>query len=571
MGMRVLHEFLKLYPHSVTRAVRRGAVVAAVSSLLDFASLLFLFPVFVSLTANGSDSKLTTPLDSILPLSVDTYIVLAMICMITRSITAYVLRAWWMKQVAAADVSLSNRLLSSYVYAPFEFHLSHNSAELMSRAVSNVNSATFSGLAGLLVLVTDSTTVVSLGAALLVASPLPGLVVCGYLGFVGTLFTIFSRRFTTRFSQEYARHVTQVYRRTATVLRGVRELTVANAQEPVLRSVRDARGGMTKAQRRLALLTDIPRLTLETALYGAVLVALLIVVSSDHPSKQLPVVALYVVAGLRVLPAVSRALGTMTQLRSGMEIGRELRQELDRFNRDSAPATPPQRVRRATLAITDLAFRYSEGPSVLSEVTLTVEPGAFVGIVGPSGGGKSTLLNIMLGLLRPTGGVVTWGGEPIAAADPSWFERVGYVPQESYMLDDSIVANVALGHPEVDVERARSALARAGLGGVVDSLPNGIDTGVGENGSRLSVGQRQRLGLARALYRQPSILILDEPTAALDAETERLVVESICELRGELSIVMVSHRRPPLAGADCVYTLVEGRLARELAPSAGQA
>jgi ABC-type bacteriocin/lantibiotic exporter with double-glycine peptidase domain len=561
-------KFLALYPASVTRAIRVGFVFLAAASLLDFASMLLLFPVFTNLTS-GSSTPVSTPLSDLLDLSVQAYIVLAMACMIVRSVANYAIRSWWMKRVAHADVSLSGRLISAYVYAPYEFHLQSNSAELMSRAVSNVNTATFGGLGGILTLATDGTTIAALAAALLVASPLPGLVVCLYLAVVGGAFAYVSRHATARYSRQYTREVSHVYQRTATVLRGVRELTVANAQPQVLRSIGDARTAMTAAQRRLALLTDIPRLTLETALYAAVLIALLIVAGRSDPSRALPVVALYVVAGLRVLPAVSRALGTMTQIRSGTEIAGQIADELQSFEQQGTARTPGagEFAHAGELRLTNVSFGYGKGDDVLTGVDLRIPYGRFVAIVGPSGGGKSTLLGLMLGLLRPSSGTIEFGSHEIGVANPAWLARVGYVPQESYMLDDSVLANIVLGNDTVDVERAWEALRRAGLERHVRQLADGLNTLIGENGSRLSVGQRQRLGLARALYRSPSVLLLDEPTAALDALTEQHVVGTIESLVGEVTIVMVTHRPEPIRGADIVYSLREGVLDRQLVGS----
>jgi ABC-type bacteriocin/lantibiotic exporter with double-glycine peptidase domain len=181
-------------------------------------------------------------------------------------------------------------------------------------------------------------------------------------------------------------------------------------------------------------------------------------------------------------------------------------------------------------------------------------------VIGPSGAGKSTLLALLLGLLEPERGSVEYGDRSIGHAEPAWFRRVAYVPQDVFVLDDSVAANVALGDSRPDQDRILESLERAHLSEVVGTMADGLDTELGEAGSRLSVGQRQRLGIARALYRRASVLLLDEPTAALDPESEARIIDTLAELHGEVTIVLISHRPLPLNGADRVVRLEHGAL-----------
>jgi ABC-type multidrug transport system fused ATPase/permease subunit len=209
---------------------------------------------------------------------------------------------------------------------------------------------------------------------------------------------------------------------------------------------------------------------------------------------------------------------------------------------------------------------------VLKEVSICVPAGHMIGLAGESGSGKTTLLSLLLGLLPPRSGQITYGGADIGVGDRRWLSRVAYVPQDVFVVDDTLLANVALGDDNPNPDRALEALKRAHLGRVLDQLEDGLDTRLHEAGARLSVGQRQRLAIARALYRNATVLLLDEPTAALDQATEQQVMATLRELRGEVTVVVVAHRLTTIEGLDAIYvvdrgavsgaTLQDGRLHR---------
>lgn len=554
-----LLRFLRLFPQEVRRSVVTATVISILLSLLDFASVLLLLPVFTTLTGGTS-----VQLPIRLPIGPTALVCVAIGLMIARSMMTFAFRYWWSGKVAEAEVLLSSRLLRGYAYAPFSFHLGRNSSELLSRAISHVNIATNSGLNSIILVVADGTTCLALAAALFVASPVAALLVLAYLALVAGAFTFASMRTAARSADKFGREVSSVYTHGANVLRGIRELTVAGARDQALGSIASARTNMVRAQRVIAVLNDVPRLTLEVALFGAILAALVFVLHSGDSKGSLSLIALYVVAGLRILPALARCLGTVNQLRTGLslseQVGHELAEIADagrQHHRDAEPLPS-----EGALAVVDVSFSYEEGVPVLEGVSFSVPFGSHVAITGPSGGGKSTLLGLLLGLLKPTAGQVTYGAADIGVADEAWLRRVGYVPQDVFLLDETLAKNVALGDDDPDSERIWQSLRSASMGAFVEGLPEGLDTELGEGGSRLSVGQRQRLGIARALYRRPSLLILDEPTAALDQRTEADIVETIDGLRGHLSVVTVAHRLDTLQACDAVYQLVNGNLSR---------
>jgi ATP-binding cassette subfamily C protein len=228
----------------------------------------------------------------------------------------------------------------------------------------------------------------------------------------------------------------------------------------------------------------------------------------------------------------------------------------------SSPTTSNQPF-QGSLQVQDLSFRYPDASrDALSDVSLSIHAGECIGIAGPTGSGKSTLVDLMLGLLEPSRGRVTIDGRDLKEMLPEWQGQLGYVPQHIYLMDDSFVANVAFGVPQTQVDRTRveTALEGAQLGAFVRGLPNGIDTVIGERGTRLSGGERQRVGIARALYRDPSFVLFDEATSALDNRTERDVIQAVDALRGRKTLVLIAHRLSTIQKCDRIVFIQAGKL-----------
>jgi ATP-binding cassette subfamily C protein len=305
---------------------------------------------------------------------------------------------------------------------------------------------------------------------------------------------------------------------------------------------------------------------------GVLLVVGVAVMAGGSQEGILPMLGLFAYAGFRVIPSFNRLTHLTNMLRVGIARSEPLCRDMDALrsapdtlldetlDADDASAPHPLRQR---LVCEDLCFSYEAGgDAALSGVSVEVRAGASVAIVGPSGAGKSTLLDILLGVLDPSSGRVLLDGADLRTCRRAWQRRVGYVPQQVLLLDETLAENVALGvAPErIDRERVREALGAARLTEVVDRLPDGLDTRLGEGGVRLSGGERQRTAIARALYHEPDIVVFDEATSALDPETERDLATAINALSGERTVFVVAHRLDLARRCDQVIFIEGGRL-----------
>jgi ATP-binding cassette subfamily C protein len=324
----------------------------------------------------------------------------------------------------------------------------------------------------------------------------------------------------------------------------------------------------TNAQMTTLNIQRATRIAIESGALGAVvLLVIYFVLTVPNPSSALPALALLAVGSLRLVPGIARIVTLsqiLRQLQSSTDVVVEQLRKAGTIA-EARPAAPPLPLRQG-IDLRGLSFSYPGAVRpALAAVSLSIRNGEMVGVVGPSGAGKSTLIDVLCGLISPDSGSILVDGIDIRTELARWQGSIGYVPQSVYILDDTIRANIAFAVPPADVDHAavHRALETASLTEFVDTLPLGLETVVGERGAALSGGQRQRIAIARALYRDPSILVFDEATSALDAVTENAITEALRDIHGRKTIIIIAHRLTTVKGCDRLYLLQGGRLAGE--------
>ena len=476
--------------------------------------------------------------------------------------------------VTAAGVEISDRLLAGYLAMPYPFHTRRNTAEMVRNGFTVTTQLQQQVMLPLAWLVGDVFVVAGLAAVVLASEPLGGLVAVVVLGGVTLAIQRLLRprlRGWSRRAQDAAAGGLQAIQQS---LGGIRDIKLLAQERTFLAEHRYFRRRGARAIYLSASAGAIPRAMIELAMVSAVVVlTFAVLLTGASIDEALATIGLFAYAGLRLQPVLQRIVNSTNSIRSSAATIEDLASDLaqvqdwERTLRD-APMSTPDVVEpfRDALVLEDVHFSYApEEPSVrpaLHGVDLTVRRGEFVGICGPTGGGKSTLLDLLVGLLQPTEGSVHVDGRRLDGAPTWWWAQLGVVSQQVFLTDDTLRRNIAFGVPVGEVDEARLArcLERAQLDEMVEGLKDGLDTVVGERGIRLSGGQRQRVSVARALYREPPVIVLDEGTSALDGATESRLIAALDGIAPDRTLIAVAHRIATLRDADRIIVIEGGRV-----------
>ncbi|WP_222105385.1 ABC transporter ATP-binding protein [Denitromonas ohlonensis] len=470
-----------------------------------------------------------------------------------------------------ADVS--RRLFHRYLMQPYIFHLGRNSAQLVRNVTTEANLFASHAIMPSLMLVAEGSVSIALTVLLLFVEPIGTAVVGVALVAAAVAFFRFTRKRTAAWGKARQANEGARLQHLQQGLGGIKEAQLLGREHAFLARYETPNDACADAARNQETLKQMPRLAMELlSIAGLALLVVTMILRGTPMEAILPVIGVFAAAAFRLMPSVNRMLGAMQTLRYVTPVVDTMEAELALdwpqteagHTTYGAPGRPMGRIE-----LRDIEFAYPDSETTaLSGVSLHIDPGETIGIVGTSGSGKSTLIDVILGLLEPRKGVVTENTVDIRQALRPWQDRIGYVAQSIFLTDDSLRRNIAFGVPDerIDEDAVRSAIHAAQLDGFVSSLPQGLDTSVGERGVRLSGGQRQRIGIARALYHNPDVLVLDEATSALDNDTEADFMNVVSAMRGERTIIIVAHRLSTVQRADRIFRLESGQLVAEGTP-----
>lgn len=465
--------------------------------------------------------------------------------------------------VGGLSGELASRLFADYLRRPYAFHLQRNAADINSRLVFGVYAAVHA-LQGFSQLLVEGIAVVAIAALLLYVNAKAALITLAFVGLPAYVVYQALRKRLRRIGADVHQLNTQATESTLHALGGIKELKVLGREAAFHATYAQARAQLGRMEARHSLLQGTPRLILELATVIAVLGLAGVMAMQGLVASIAPVLGLYAAAAFRVLPAANRLVIAMQTIRYSEAGLHKVVEDLGPAipTRLPTPSTTPLHL-RSEICVEDVSFSYASGqPPVLRNINLKIQAGECVGFAGTTGAGKSTLMDLLLGVLEPTAGRITVDGLDIRERVRDWQAGIGYVPQAIYLSDDSIRRNVAFGREDAEIsdKQVWQSLESAQLKEFVESLPNGLDTVVGERGVRLSGGQRQRVGIARALYHQPDVLILDEATSALDNATEVEFMSAIDRLHGQKTILIVAHRLSTVEKCDRIAVMQRGEV-----------
>jgi ATP-binding cassette subfamily C protein len=470
----------------------------------------------------------------------------------------------------SAGARLASRLHASYMEMPYATYVGTNSSthiRNISDTVQRVVTDVFVQGAQLL---SESVVMIGLATVLLLTSPLAmGLLLAVVLPAVAIVNRGVNPRLS-RLGSEAQDLAADNLRILQESLQGLRDIRVLGRESFFVSLFASSRARLAQNRTARAVLQQVPAATVETA-FILFLSGFLVItaVTGDSTRDALPVIGMFAYVGLRLKPSLNQSISSLNGMRYAAAAIDDLYTDLERAQSwqqpDQDAAVESIRFdREIQLRNVTLQYANASRPAV-AEATLTIPRGSSVGFVGPTGSGKSTLVDLLIGLLQPDLGQVLVDDTDITTRSGAWLTRLGIVPQVIFVFDDTVRRNIALGEPDhvIDESRLRAAVSLAQLDGFVSRLPGGLDAVLGERGVRVSGGERQRIGIARALYRQPDVLVLDEGTSALDNRTEAEFMAAIEGLRGDYTTILVAHRLTTVRRCDRIYVLDAGRIVAE--------
>ena len=490
---------------------------------------------------------------------------LVAVAFVSKSVCTIAFRWWLLGRTTRLSAEASSNLLQRYALAPYASHRQRKVGEIHRSLAGSVNQ-TFGQVAmGYIGILADVLNILMIGTVMLIVSP-------GAAGFIVVFFggtMLITQRVLRsrhqRIGEEIAESELQAWNALMPSVNSFRESRLSSSSTRFVNQYRAARLRSAQASRRLSLVSELPRYVLEIVFVAGVGAMAALLFALNTGPEALAVLGVFAAAAMRLLPTLNRVMATMASIRAG-GVGVDLLvNDLRALDADGYHSETPRGDAAffGDIELSDVQYHFPDSPDlVLRGVSLVIPEGKSTAFVGSSGAGKSTVLDLILGLLTPTAGSVTCGGRDIHEDLPTWYSTLGVVPQDVFLTDDTLANNIAFGidPDEVDLDRLADAVQRAQLDELVAGLPDGLNTRLGERGVRISGGQRQRVGIARALYRRPRYLVLDEATSALDNATEHRITQTIDALSGSVTVIVVAHRLSTVRHSDQVIFLSGGQV-----------
>lgn len=464
-------------------------------------------------------------------------------------------------------------IMSYYVRQPYVFHVQRNSAEMQRTILTDIGNV-FEVLNNVFLMVAEFLTVGMLLVLMLKTDVVMTLAVVVLLTlFLLLYFKVFKRRLYQygKIAQYYGSEGLKCIHQ---IFGGIKEIKVNECEEYFIKEFEDGRKIQIRMMKRGSFFQQVPKYVLEAITICGILgiVFLKLCIGTDM-TQLLTQISVFALAAYRILPSANRITTELAYIFNNKAsidliynaiVNDRIELNKKKIGEKAKRQSEPVKGRMGDIALENIVFHYpNTDEKILENVSLIIKGGQSTALKGPSGAGKTTTADIILGILKPIEGRVCYDGVDIEKLGQAWYKHIGYIPQNIYLSDDTICKNVAFGVRRPDEEKIWKALEEAQLKEFIESLPDGLNARIGENGIRISGGQRQRIGIARALYNDPEILILDEATSALDGETEKAVMEAIDYLKGKKTLIIIAHRLSTIENCDVIYEVKDGKIRNE--------
>lgn len=466
----------------------------------------------------------------------------------------------------------SERMMRNYLRRGYEFYLNADTAAVQRNITSDVNNM-YAMILAMLQLFSDGVVSLFIVTYCLMTNGAMTITLTLVMVLLMLLVKIVLKPVMHRAGEENREYYSGLFKWISQTVQGIKEIKVNGREQYFVDAYKKCGRGYVEAVQKYSLYNNIPKLLMEAVCVAAMMGYMIVQVASGASTENmLDAIATLAAAAFVLLPCVNRINQQMNQIAycepCFMGVSDNLQDEIDEASVDMSFASEDVRKLPVTesIELRDITYSYpGREKLIFDHADMVIPVGSAVGIVGTTGAGKSTVVDILLGLLALRSGTILADGRDVKENYRGWLKNIGYIPQMIFMLDGSIRSNVAFGIPEdkIDEDRLWEVLREAQLDEFVRALPRGLDTGIGERGIQLSGGQRQRIGIARALYHDPEVLVLDEATSALDNDTEAAVMESINRLHGRKTLIIIAHRLQTIEKCDMVYRVENGKIIRQ--------
>lgn len=474
---------------------------------------------------------------------------------------------YYREKCAVESAALTaQRLMRAYLMAPYAFYFQNNSSDMIRNLETSVDATFRTVLLSAAAILSECLVVFGVLSVLVAAEPWITIIAGSTIGFVGGAILAIMRLKVTNWGARMSVLRSSIVQSIQQGIGSIKEIKVLGREELFLSRFAEANMARAQLTRLYTTISNAPRLAMETLLVaGLVLVIAVIVAQEGQTGAAIPVIGLFAYAGFRIVPSVNRVILHLNNIRFGSAFVDNI---IDAFHQTASHArledkqSTPLEFQKA-IRLDDISYCYPKAHrNSLDHINLEIAKGSAIGIVGSTGAGKSTLADVLLGLLHPDKGRLVIDGTDVTANPRPWQQKIGYVPQAIYLTDDTIRANIAFGIPPAQINETQllRAAELAHIRNFIEELPEKFDTWVGERGIRLSGGQRQRIGIARALYHEPELLVFDEATSALDNETEAEIGHAIETLAGIKTIVLIAHRLSSLRACSTLVMMQDGQI-----------
>lgn len=575
--LKMIHQLFSLLTPSQVRQfymLQLLVVVMAFTELVGIASIAPFMALVGDISLLEKDglfaelyqfSGVTNPMDFLF------YTGLAVLFMLAFSTVISMFTIWKLSLYAARiGTEIADRLYAHYLQQDWLFHASGSSAHLTKQVSTEAMRVTDQIIQPLMQMNAKVVLAVFISVSILIYDPL--IAISGLLLFACAYFLLYKlvRKRLHANGLKMSHVFTQRFRLMNEGFGGIKDVLLLNRRYDFVERFQESGNTFAQARGTNIAISQVPRYFMELIAFGAMisLVLLLIKLHQGNLGTVLPILAVYALAAFKLLPALQQIYSSITQIKGNAAAFEAIKGDLEQSLKTKQPSntetTNTHLPLHKQVSLNNITFSYPGKPSpAVKDLTLVIPKNSVIGLVGASGSGKSTAIDLLLGLLNPQKGELCIDDTCITPANKrAWQNTLGFVPQSIYLSEGSIAENVAFGLPvkDINLEQVNKALELANLTELVEQLPQGIQTQVGERGVQLSGGQRQRIGIARALYHEADVLVFDEATSALDGITEKIIMEAIHDFSGKKTIIMIAHRLKTVQKCDIIYMMDKGKI-----------